>query len=100
MTGTRDCRSIEQKMTIELAAQGSFYFGFEHITAPGELDLSDLRSNTGEIFPIHQGYVRFQRPVRPRKYPLVMVHGAGQTRRTGRARRAQERGAGDAGAGR
>ena len=69
-------------MTIELAAQGSFYFGFRHITAPGELNLSDLRSNTGEIFPVQQGYVRFQRPVRPRKYPLVMVHGAGQTGKT------------------
>jgi hypothetical protein len=69
-------------MTIELASQGSFYFGFEHIAAPGELDLSDLRSNAGEIFPIHQGYVRFQHPVRPRKYPLVMVHGAGQTGKT------------------
>jgi pimeloyl-ACP methyl ester carboxylesterase len=69
-------------MTIELAAQGSFFFGFEHITAPGEFELSDLRSNAGEIFPIHQGYVRFQIPVRPRKYPLVMVHGAGQTGKT------------------
>lgn len=69
-------------MTIELAAQGSFYFGFEHITAPGELDLSDLRSNAGDIFPIHQGYVRFQTPIKPRKYPLVMVHGAGQTGKT------------------
>jgi hypothetical protein len=69
-------------MTIELAAQGSFYFGFDHITAPGELDLSDLRSVDGDIFPIHQGYVRFQRPVKPRKYPLVMVHGAGQTGKT------------------
>ena len=70
------------EMPIELAAQGSFYFGFDHITAPGELDLSDLRSNAGEIFPIHQGYVRFQVPVRPRKYPMVMVHGAGQTGKT------------------
>lgn len=69
-------------MTIELAAQGSFYFGFDHITTPGEFDLSDLRSNAGEIFPIHQGYVRFQIPVRPRKYPMVMVHGAGQTGKT------------------
>jgi len=69
-------------MTIELAAQGSFYFGFEHIAAPGELDLSDLRSNTGEIFAVHQGYARFQHPVKPRKYPLVMVHGAGQTGKT------------------
>src|SRR5690606_33801065 len=70
------------EMTIELAAQGSFYFGFDHITTPGEFDVSDLRSNSGEIFPIHQGYVRFQIPVRPRKYPLVMVHGAGQTGKT------------------
>jgi hypothetical protein len=69
-------------MTIELAAQGSFYFGFDHVTAPGELDLGDLRSNAGEIFPVHQGYVRFQHPVKPRKYPLVMVHGAGQTGKT------------------
>lgn len=69
-------------MTIALAAQGSFYFGFHHITAPGDLELSDLRSNTGEIFPVHQGYVRFQHPTRPRKYPLVMVHGAGQTGKT------------------
>lgn len=69
-------------MTIELAAQGSFYFGFDHITAPGEFDVRDLRSNAGEIFPIHQGYVRFQIPVKPRQYPMVMVHGAGQTGKT------------------
>lgn len=69
-------------MTIELAAQGSFYFGFKHITAAGELDLSDLRSNSGDIFPVHQGYVRFQCPVKPRKYPLIFVHGAGQTGKT------------------
>ncbi|WP_417321068.1 alpha/beta hydrolase [Emcibacter sp.] len=69
-------------MTIELAAQGSFYFGFDHITAPGEFDVSDLRSNAGDIFPIHQGYVRFQIPAKSRKYPMVMVHGAGQTGKT------------------
>ncbi len=69
-------------MTIELAAQGSFYFGFDHITAPGEFDVSDLRSSAGENFPVHQGYVRFQIPVRTRKYPMVMVHGAGQTGKT------------------
>ena len=69
-------------MTIELARQGSFYFGFDHITTPGELEISDLRSNAGDIFPIHQGYVRFQIPANPRKLPLVMVHGAGQTGKT------------------
>lgn len=77
-------------MTIELAAQGSFYFGFDHITAPGEFDVRDLRSNAGEIFPIHQGYARFQVPVKPRKYPLVMVHGAGQTGKTYESTRDRE----------
>ena len=69
-------------MAIEIAAQGSFFFGFDHIEAPGEFDIGDLRSNAGDIFPVHQGYVRFQIPVRPRKYPMVLVHGAGQTGKT------------------
>jgi hypothetical protein len=37
-------------MTIELAAQGSFYFGFDHITVPGEFDVSDCAAMPARFF--------------------------------------------------
>ena len=71
---------------LVIEKQGSFYYGYDTITAPGTFSFTEpfapITTNEGDIFTIHQGYVFFQVPPNARRYPLVMVHGGGQTGKT------------------
>jgi pimeloyl-ACP methyl ester carboxylesterase len=67
---------------IVIEKQGSFFYGGRIITAPGTYDPAAFLDNTGDIFIIDKGYVSFQIPPNARRYPLIMVHGAGQTGKT------------------
>jgi pimeloyl-ACP methyl ester carboxylesterase len=63
---------------LVIAKQGSFFAGGRSITGPGIFN-PDAPTNAGEIFQIDQGYAQFEIPANARKYPLVMLHGGGQT---------------------
>ena len=67
---------------IVIEKQGSFFYGYDTITAPGTFDRANFFSNEGDFFTLNQGYVFFQIPPNARQYPLVMVHGGGQTGKT------------------
>jgi pimeloyl-ACP methyl ester carboxylesterase len=67
---------------IRIEKQGSFFFGGQIDTAPGTFNPGSFFDNSGEIFIINKGYVSFQIPPNARRYPLIMVHGAGQTGKT------------------
>jgi pimeloyl-ACP methyl ester carboxylesterase len=63
-----------------IARQGSFFVSGRTIVVPGTFDPTmPITSDEGEIFNIDQMYARFQIPLHPRRFPLVFVHGAGQT---------------------
>ena len=67
---------------IVIEKQGSFYYGYDTITAPGTYGPASFFGNQGDFFTLNQGYVFFQIPPNARQYPLVMVHGGGQTGKT------------------
>jgi hypothetical protein len=62
--------SVPQVLTspLTIADQGSFFVG-------GRL----LKNDAGCTTYVNHMYVAFQKPLRPRQYPLVMWHGGGQT---------------------
>jgi hypothetical protein len=72
----------DRRAPVTIEKQGSFFFGGRIITAPGTYDPGAFPGNTGDTFIIDKGYVFFQTPPNARRYPLVMVHGGGQTGKT------------------
>ncbi len=62
--------------------QGSFAAGGTVITAPGIFDPRNPTQPAGQTFHGDHVYAFYQIPVAPRKYPIVMWHGAGQFSKT------------------
>ncbi len=67
---------------LTIAAQGSYAAGGAVYDAPGTFDPHAFFSNTGGRNHGDHAYVRFQRPVKPRRLPLVLWHGGGQFMKT------------------
>lgn len=68
---------------IVIAEQGSFSVGGHTVQGAGEFDptASPGLTNEGQTFWVDQMYVQYQKPLRPRRYPLILVHGGGGTGR-------------------
>src|SRR3954468_4506302 len=62
--------------------QGSFMVGGTVLNAPGTFDPRKPREPAGQTFRGDHVYAFYQVPVNPRKYPMVMWHGAGQFSKT------------------
>lgn len=71
---------IQKPLTI--ASQGSFAVGGTKFTEAGTFDLNDALKPQGQSFHGDHAYVFYQIPVKARKYPLVFLHGAGQSKKT------------------
>lgn len=67
---------------LVIAEQGSFAVGGIKITEPGNFDLSNALKPQGQTFHGDHAYVFYQIPVKARKYPLVFLHGAGESKKT------------------
>lgn len=74
-------QSVRQKPLI-IAAQGSFLVGGVKTTQSGSFALADALKPTGQTFHGDHAYAFYQIPVKARKYPLVFLHGAGQSKKT------------------
>jgi pimeloyl-ACP methyl ester carboxylesterase len=68
---------------LVIARQGSFSVGGHTIQGAGAFDpaKSPEGTNEGQTLWVDQMYVQYQIPVRPRQYPMVLVHGGGGTGR-------------------
>lgn len=62
--------------------QGSFAAGGTVATAPGTFDPKKPLEPAGQTYHGDHVYAFYQIPVKPRKYPIVMWHGAGQSTKT------------------
>lgn len=71
----------KQKPLI-IAEQGSFAVGGTVITEPGSFDLENALKPQGQTFHGDHAYAFYQIPVKARRYPLVFLHGAGQSKKT------------------
>lgn len=65
-----------------IAEQGSFAIGGTVKTEAGSFDVNDALKPQGQTFHGDHAYVFYQIPVKARKYPLVFLHGAGQSKKT------------------
>ena len=67
---------------LVIQQQGSFSVGGTSFTEPGAFDLNNALKPQGQTFHGDHAYVFYQIPVKPRKYPLVFLHGAGESKKT------------------
>jgi len=67
---------------LVIQAQGSFAAGGTVVTAPGQFDAKKPLDAAGQTYHGDHAAVFYQIPQHPHKYPIVMLHGAGQFSRT------------------
>lgn len=67
---------------ITIAAQGSFAIGGVKVMQSGVFDVNNALKPEGQTFHGDHAYAFYQIPVKARKYPLVFLHGAGQSKKT------------------
>lgn len=62
--------------------QGSFAVGGTIKTEAGHFNVNDALNLQGQTFHGDHAYVFYQKPIKAHKYPLVFLHGAGQSKKT------------------
>lgn len=67
---------------LVIQAQGSFAAGGTATAAPGRFDPLQPMNPAGQTYRGDHAYAFYQIPVTPRRYPIVMWHGAGQSAKT------------------
>ncbi len=65
-----------------ITEQGSFAVGRTVKTEAGRFQVNDALNPQGQTFHGDHAYVFYQVPVKAREYPLVFLHGAGQSKKT------------------
>jgi len=79
------CAGVKQGANgnqLVIQQQGSFAVGGIKISEPGNFDLNNSLKPQGQTFHGDHAYAFYQIPVKSRKYPLVFLHGAGQSKKT------------------
>ncbi|WP_214227937.1 alpha/beta fold hydrolase [Pedobacter sp. B4-66] len=79
------CIATKQQVdpkNLVISEQGSFAVGGTKTTEPGNFDLNNALKPQGQTFHGDHAYAFYQIPVKARKYPLVFLHGAGQSKKT------------------
>ena len=67
---------------VTIADQGSFFAGGSVVQNEGEYNFYDPTNPAGQTLHGDHAYVFYQKPVNAHKYPLVFLHGAGQSAKT------------------
>lgn len=67
---------------LVIREQGSFSIGGTKTTEQGSFDLNNALKPQGQTFHGDHAYAFYQIPVKAHKYPLVFLHGAGQSKKT------------------
>ena len=81
MAGGLGAQSVYAEPLV-IQEQGSFSAGGTIITAPGTFDAKKPLDSAGQTYHGDHASVFYQIPENPHKYPIVMLHGAGQSSRT------------------
>lgn len=74
--------TLSAQKPLTIARQGSFAVGGTKTTEPGTFDVNNALKPQGQTLHGDHAYVFYQTPVKARKYPLVFLHGAGQSKKT------------------
>lgn len=75
-------RTSRQTGLLTLQQQGSFLVGGTSLTEPGKFELTNALKPQGQTLHGDHAYVFYQIPPNPRKYPLVFLHGAAESKKT------------------
>lgn len=75
-------RAQTNEAPIVIAKQGSFAVGGTQLKKEGAFNLDNALDPHGQTFHGDHASVLYQIPLKARKYPLVFLHGAGQSRKT------------------
>lgn len=67
---------------LTIKEQGSFAIGGTQKTEAGAFDVNDALKPQGQTFHGDHAYAFYQIPAQSKRYPLVFLHGAGQSRKT------------------
>lgn len=78
---TSDKRSTHNG-ALTIQEQGSFAVGGTTISEPGTFDLTNSLRPQGQTFHGDHAYTFYQIPLNAHTYPLVFLHGAGQSKKT------------------
>ncbi|WP_094606170.1 hypothetical protein SPSIL_040090 [Sporomusa silvacetica DSM 10669] len=73
---------MQTQKPIVIQEQGAFSAGGSVITTPGTFDPTKIADPKGQTLHGDHASVFYQIPAKARKYPLVFLHGAGQSART------------------
>lgn len=68
--------------SLTIKEQGSFAIGGAQKKEAGKFDLNDALKPTGQTYHGDHAYVYYQIPTSSKRYPLVFLHGAGQSKKT------------------
>lgn len=72
----------DKKTPLIIQEQGSFSVGGTTLTDPGKFDLTNALKPQGQTLHGDHAYAFYQIPVKARKYPLVFLHGAAESKKT------------------
>lgn len=67
---------------ITIEEQGSFMVGGSTVTNTGEFVFSEWLNQSGQTAYGDHAYVFYQKPVNAKKFPMVFLHGGGQSKKT------------------
>ncbi|WP_317171858.1 alpha/beta hydrolase [Spirosoma validum] len=79
------CASTKERNStgpFVIQQQGSFMVGGTTSSEPGKFDLTNALKPQGQTFHGDHAYAFYQIPPKARKYPLVFLHGAAESKKT------------------
>ncbi|WP_316822954.1 alpha/beta fold hydrolase [Pedobacter gandavensis] len=82
LAATISLHAQQKQKPLTIAQQGSYAVGGTKFTEIGTFSLDQALKPSGQTFHADHAYVFYQIPVKARKYPLVFLHGAGQSKKT------------------
>ncbi|WP_424541252.1 alpha/beta hydrolase [Sphingobacterium thalpophilum] len=82
LTATSPLHAQKKQKPMNIAQQGSFAIGGIKKTESGSFNVNDALKPLGQTYHGDHAYVFYQIPVKARRYPLVFLHGAGQSKKT------------------
>jgi len=81
-TNAKKTEKHSSENSLIIKEQGSFAVGGTKFSAEGTFDLAQPLKPDGQTFHGDHAYVFYQVPQEARKYPMVFLHGAGQSKKT------------------
>lgn len=68
--------------SLKIQQQGSYAIGGTKRKEAGDFRFTDALKPTGQTYHGDHAYVFYQIPVAPKRYPMIFLHGAGQSKKT------------------